>query len=631
MADEKTNNVVELLFRVQGGGSLKGISGKGILNDISAILRAVEADSKSKLKITIDKEYLNQQVQSALRGVNVQGIGGSSVVTGVSDKKMSQASYLKTEAQIANSKRVTDAQIANANRSAAVRIKKEEEVYRKQKILADEAARKASIAQERDARSAQIAAERQRQSAVGAVAAVQNYKTSAQRYYDKYQGKINKNSDLLSAYNTFQNTKFDNVEDAKKQLADWKTACYNAGVETKGFGGTVKNLWNEFGKSLLTGVAVSATRRVVSEAVNVVKELDEAVVNLSMVTGYSRRQTQALLETYVDMGKRLGATTTEVANAANEWLRQGYSLQETDKLIETSVVLSKVGMLESAEATQYLTSALKGYKVEISDAMSIADKLTSVDMKAAVSTAGLAEAMSKTANSARLAGVDMNRLIGYIAAVGEVTQADMASVGTTFKTVFSRLSNIKLGKLEDENGEDITQSLNDAETVLARVGIQLRDTATSYRDMGDVFDEISEKWNKFNDVERNTIAMAFGGTRQKEQVLTLFENYGNAMEYAQTAANSSGTAMQKYDAYTSGLEKSLKSFQATWESVVNRLIDSDLLKGVVDLGTGVMNVVDGLAKAKVLLPTIIALVTSLKNVGEHMIENAGLCTLRKCA
>lgn len=631
MADEKTNNVVDLLFRVQGGGSLKGISGKGILNDISEILRAVEADSKSKLKITIDKEYLNQQVQAALKGINVQSLGGSSAITGVSDRKMSQATYLKAEAQIANSNKIANARIANANKVAAVQIQKEEEVYRRQKILADEAARRASAAQERDARNAQNAAERQRQSSVGTDATVQNYKMSAQRYYNKYQGKIDKNADLLSAYNKFENTKFENIEDARKKLSDWKTACYEAGVETKGFADRAKDLWDSFGRNLVIGIASEAVRRAVSEAIEVVKELDEAVVNLSMVTGYSRQQTQALLETYVDMGKRLGATTTEVANAANEWLRQGYSLQETNELIEASVVLSKVGMLDSAEATQYLTSALKGYKVEISDVMSIADKLTSVDMDAAVSTAGLAEAMSKTANSARLAGVDMNRLLGYIAAVGEVTQADMASVGTTFKTVFSRLSNIKLGRLEDENGEDITQSLNDAETVLTRVGIQLRDTATSYRDMGDVFDEIARDWGKFNDIERNTIAMAFGGTRQKEQILTLFENYGNAMKYAETAANSSGTAMQKYDAYTSGFEKSLKSFQATWESVVNHLVNSDLLKGIVDLGTGVLNIVDGLAQAKVLLPSIIALVTSLKNVGEHMIENAGLCTLRKCA
>lgn len=46
------------------------------------------------------------------------------------------------------------------------------------------------------------------------------------------------------------------------------------------------------------------------------------------------------------------------------------------------MVLSKVGMIESAEATEYLTSAMKGYKVEVDDAMGIIDKLTKIDLNA---------------------------------------------------------------------------------------------------------------------------------------------------------------------------------------------------------------------------------------------------------
>ena len=94
--------------------------------------------------------------------------------------------------------------------------------------------------------------------------------------------------------------------------------------------------------------------------------------------------------------------------AADYWLRQGYSLEDTNELIKASTALSKTGLISSAEATQYLTSAIKGYKVEIDDAMSVADKLSAVDMAAAVSVSGLAEGMSKTANSARLAGVEMD-------------------------------------------------------------------------------------------------------------------------------------------------------------------------------------------------------------------------------
>ena len=613
---ENTIGSSEILIHVQGGGSISGDSGKLILQEISSILREVEKSAESKVKIGVDTSYFKSQIQSAINEIN---------------------------AQIASSEEQTSASVIAANQSAhQIKIQNMQSerasematnAFREQNYLATND----RIKQSMDSKTQHQIANDEREKASSLkktdieLAGIQSVQFQATKYYESHKDKINANADLLSRYNKIMSGDFSNSAAARSELNSWKTACVSAKVETKSLGDTVKDLWGKYGGLIAQRLIVDGVMRAARQAIQEIQDLDKAVVNLSMVTGYSREKTQELLDTYVEMGKRIGATTSEVADAANEWLRQGYSIEETNKLVESSVILSKVGMLESADATQYLTSALKGYKVDIADAMDIVDKMTSVDMKAAISTAGLAEAMSKTANSARLAGVDMNRLLGYIAAVGEVTQADPASVGTSFKTMFSRLSNIKLGKLEDENGEDITQSLNDAEEVLNRVNIRLRDTATSYRNFGDVFDEIAAKWNSFNDIERNTIAMAFGGTRQKEQILTLFENYGNALSYAETAANSAGTAMQKYDAYVSGIEKSVKSFQATWESFINNLVSSDFAKGIVDFGAGAINFLDTLTKIKVLLPSIISLLLTWKNVGERMIENAGLCTLRKCA
>ena len=66
------------------------------------------------------------------------------------------------------------------------------------------------------------------------------------------------------------------------------------------------------------------------------------------------------MNTYNQMAKTLGATTVEVADSANSFLRQGKSVEETNTLIRDSMILSKVGMIDSATATQYLTSAMKG-------------------------------------------------------------------------------------------------------------------------------------------------------------------------------------------------------------------------------------------------------------------------------
>ncbi len=177
------------------------------------------------------------------------------------------------------------------------------------------------------------------------------------------------------------------------------------------------------------------------------------------------------------------------------------------------MVLSKIGMISSAEATSYLTSAMKGFNIEANQSINIIDKLSSVDVESATSAGGIAEAMSRTASSARLAGIEIDRLIGYIALVGEVTQKDMASVGESFKTIFSRMGNVKLGQLVDEDGNDITTQISDVEKVLSKVDIKLRVSATEFRDFGGVLDDVGKNWKSFNDVEKNAIATTFAGRK----------------------------------------------------------------------------------------------------------------------
>lgn len=246
------------------------------------------------------------------------------------------------------------------------------------------------------------------------------------------------------------------------------------------------------------------------EAVQVVKDLDSAMVDLQMATGDSRDVTADLIKTYNSMAKELGSTTTEVAKAADTWLRMGYTQQETNTLIKNSMVLSKVGQLESAEATQYLVSAMKGFDIEAKDSISIVDKLSAVDLVSATSAGGLATAMSRTAESAKLAGVSINDTIGYIAAVAEVTQKSEESIGESFKTIFARLENVKAGVKVDEEGN----ALNDVEKVLTRFGISLRDSQLEFRNMGDVLDEINSKWKDFTSVEQAQIATAIAGKQK---------------------------------------------------------------------------------------------------------------------
>lgn len=187
-------------------------------------------------------------------------------------------------------------------------------------------------------------------------------------------------------------------------------------------------------------------------------DVDSAMTQLQMATGVSNDKAKDLMKTYSDMGHQLKATGTDVAASSTEWMKQGQSVEKSNKLAESSIKLSKVGELSSEDSTKYLTSARKGYGVtSAEDTLKIVDKLSSVDMASATDVGGLAEGMSEVATNANLAGVSMDKLLGYLATIGETTQEGMSSVGTGLNAIFSRMGNIKLARLKDyqNNGEDL--------------------------------------------------------------------------------------------------------------------------------------------------------------------------------
>jgi TP901 family phage tail tape measure protein len=335
-----------------------------------------------------------------------------------------------------------------------------------------------------------------------------------------------------------------------------------------------------------------AVTNAIKEAVNEVKELNKAQTDLQIVTGKSNAEMVSLMGKYNELAKDMSVTTKNITSSADEWLRQGKSVAETNELIKDSVILSKVGQIDAAEATKYLTSAMNGFKAETSDVIGIVDKLTNVDLESATSAGGLAEAMSKCANSADVAGVSMDALIGYIATVAEVTQKSDSVVGESFKTILARMGKIKLNNWIDEDGKDISGEINDVEKTLAQFDIKLRKSATEFRNFEDVIYDVGMAWDKFSSVDQNAIANAFGGVYQRENVITLFENFNRALELSEVSANSAGTAYQKFEVYENSLEAATNRLTAAFESLAYNTINSDFLTGLANATAGIVEFVD---------------------------------------
>ena len=239
-------------------------------------------------------------------------------------------------------------------------------------------------------------------------------------------GKI---QEILAKVNISYLTTSERISEVRAQTSALKKELQSSGKLTMSFTEKFEANIAKFSSWLGVSQLVMKGIETVKKMVSTVTTLDKSLTDLQIASGFTKTQVDGLLDSYVDLAKQLGTTTTSILSSADSWVRQGYSIEETNQLIANSTMLAKLGQVETAEATQYLTSAIKGYNVSVNDSLGIVDKLTAVDREAAVSAGGLAEAMSRTAAGAKLAGVDMNKLIGYAATIGETTQRSMETVG----------------------------------------------------------------------------------------------------------------------------------------------------------------------------------------------------------
>lgn len=320
------------------------------------------------------------------------------------------------------------------------------------------------------------------------------------------------------------------------------------------------------------------------------QDYNDAMTQLRMATGINGTEAEKMMTTYSNLGSKLKATGVDVATSSTEWLKQGKSIKQASALAENSIILSKIGSLSSEDSTKYLTSAMKGYKVDKpDDVLGIVDKISAVDMASATDVGGLAQGMSEVAANADLAGVSMSKLLGYLATIGETTQEGMGSVGTSLNAVFSRMGNIKLSRLKDyqnESGED----LSDVETVLRGNKISLRDSTGEFRNFGDTLTEVMGKWDKYGSVQQRAIAKAFAGTHHMNDFIILMENSAKAQEYENVANNSSGSAMKKYDVYKDSLQGATEGVKNEFQKLSSTVLDDGFLKTAL---SGVSSLIKG--------------------------------------
>jgi hypothetical protein len=173
----------------------------------------------------------------------------------------------------------------------------------------------------------------------------------------------------------------------------------------------------------------------IKEGIQYISELNKEMTNIQVLQVEGAKTNEEIGDLalkYNNLAKELGVVTTEVAAGSVEWLRAGRSIGETQQLLRSTMMLSKLGALDSAQATEYLTAIVNGFNLEASESEDIVSKLISIDNIAATSSGELATAMQYSSAVAKESGVSFENLAAMVGAVSSNTRLSAEMIGTAF-------------------------------------------------------------------------------------------------------------------------------------------------------------------------------------------------------
>jgi TP901 family phage tail tape measure protein len=389
-----------------------------------------------------------------------------------------------------------------------------------------------------------------------------------------------------------------NTRQLDRDIQKTVNKVYTINLKTKGDQplGRITGQINEFNKSLdasnarviafgaSAGIIFGVERAFVALVKSTI-EVQKSLQDINVILNASQAQLQKFGAELFSIARNTGQSFQEVAAAATEFSRQGLGVEETLKRTNEALILSRLSGLDAAKSVEALTAAVNSFASQSVTATEIVNKFATVDAAFAVSSADLADAISRVGSSAAQSGVTLNELIAIVTSAQQTTARGGAVIGNSFKTIFTRLQREKVVDLLGSLGISGTDASG-----------QVKSTIQLLTELGQVYDSLGSQQQAY-------VAEQVGGVFQINILKAALSDLGKEYSIYNSALNvASGATDQAirrnqelnktYAAQINALQENAKQLAAAGgERLLGPSIDrlvggtNTLLQGFTDADT----------------------------------------------
>lgn len=296
-----------------------------------------------------------------------------------------------------------------------------------------------------------------------------------------------------------------------------------AGLKMMSLGDKIKSKAKEYMAYFSVAEVFMEVTQAMRAMFNTVKEIDTAMTGLYRVTDLTAAEYDTLFNNMISSAKEYGATLNDIINATTDWVRAGFDADTSLGLAEVTTMYQHISDLDYDTAAENLITAYNGFKDELNSLYDgdtvaavkyIADVYNELDNSFAVTSAGLGEALTRSASALDLAGNSIQETAGMVTGIVEVTQ-DPEKAGSALKVLSLRLRGMKgqleeLGEETDENVENISKMQGQ---ILNMTGgkVNIFDASGNFKSTYEIMQGIAQVWDDLSSIDQADLLETIAG------------------------------------------------------------------------------------------------------------------------
>lgn len=344
------------------------------------------------------------------------------------------------------------------------------------------------------------------------------------------------------------------------------------------------------------GDLVATPIRALKEALDTMKAVDDQLVDVRKVTGFTEAQMKALEEQSYATASAYGEAADEYLASVAEFARAGYG-EQAEALAELSTKTKIVGDTTSEVANQFLLSVDAAYQYQgsVEKLSAVLDGVNEIDNKYATSISNIAEGLGKVAPIASQAGVGVDELSAAIGTITAVTQRSGTEAATAFRALMLNI----MGDTKTEIDEGVTWTtgeiagLRDVLKIYASDVVEAADATGSLINPMEAIGALAQSMEDGVLTEQKLMEMVsdIGGKLRTSQLLALIQNWDMYESMLADFSNAAGSADKEVENAMDSWSRKAEVLKNTWTQFVQGFINTDVIKGAFD---GVTQVISSL-------------------------------------